>query len=148
MKKPLHSQFNMTNHILVCKINVKMKKIFSSELSNDGKWQQLVICMYCMCITINNIANFPLSRFCVTSPLKYSKGELYLCTVDPLDERPGLVAGPDCGLEEAVHVYVVHFYDAGRTIWWIPPCQKNNEKLTENKFGFYGFLKLCLLRPM
>jgi hypothetical protein len=39
-EKTLLSQFNMSKHILVCTIKVKIKKIFfSSELSNDGKWQ-------------------------------------------------------------------------------------------------------------
>jgi hypothetical protein len=45
---------------------------------------------------------------------------MYLGTVDPLYKSPGLVGGPDGGLEEAVHIDVVHLNDARGTIWWIP----------------------------
>ena len=105
-----------------------------------------------------HLSQFSFVSLLCDSSFKIFKGHLYLCTVDSLDERPGLVAGPDGGLEEAVHVHVVHLYDAGRTVRWIPPCQKN-EKLTDSlifivtsgKFFFYYVsynLKIICIRKM
>ena len=44
----------------------------------------------------------------------------YLCTIHTLHKSSRLVRGPDRGLEEAVHVDVVHLDDARGTVWGVP----------------------------
>ena len=46
-----------------------------------------------------------------------------LCTIDPLHEGPRLVAGPHRGLEEPIHVDVIHLNNPWRAVRGIPSKQ-------------------------
>jgi hypothetical protein len=91
--------------------------------------------MHCMYFTINNIANFPLSRFCVIVPLKYSKVIYTFALSTPSTSALVLSLALTVVLRKpSTYTWYISMMPGGQSGGFHPT--KNNEKLIENIWFF------------